>query len=85
MSDRYRAKLFWTGGSQAVRLPKECRFPEEAGEVIVCREGDRVILEPFDEWPQAVLECIGKLDDALPRLDQAPVTELPDALGDGSE
>ena len=28
-----RAKVFQNGGSQAVRLPKACRFPDGAGEV----------------------------------------------------
>ncbi len=32
-----RAKLFQNGGSQAVRLPKDCRF-ESQGEVSVRRE-----------------------------------------------
>ena len=40
-----RAKLFQKEGSQAVRLPKECRFPEDQTEVTVRREGRRVILE----------------------------------------
>lgn len=39
-----RAKLFTHGGSQAVRLPKAFRF--EGKEVVVRKEGDRVILEP---------------------------------------
>lgn len=39
-----RAKLFWNGRSQAVRLPKAFRF--EGDEVSVRREGDAVILEP---------------------------------------
>jgi antitoxin VapB len=39
-----RAKLFWNGRSQAVRLPKEFRF--DGTEVAIHREGDRVILEP---------------------------------------
>ena len=39
-----RAKLFWSGRSQAVRLPKEFRF--EGDEVEIRREGDAVILEP---------------------------------------
>ncbi len=42
----YRARLFPNGGSQAVRLPKECRF--EGSEVLVRREGERVILEPVE-------------------------------------
>ncbi|KQN25399.1 hypothetical protein ASE86_03935 [Sphingomonas sp. Leaf33] len=40
------AKLFWSGRSQAVRLPKEFRF--EGEEVRIRREGGRVILEAKD-------------------------------------
>jgi virulence-associated protein VagC len=40
-----RAKLFQNGGSQAVRLPLSCHFPEDATEVVVRREGNRIILE----------------------------------------
>ena len=39
-----RAKVFWTGRSQAVRLPKEFRFV--GAEVTIYREGDQIILEP---------------------------------------
>jgi antitoxin VapB len=39
-----RAKLFKTGGSQAVRLPKGYRFQGQT-EVLIKREGDRVVLE----------------------------------------
>jgi antitoxin VapB len=38
------AKLFMSGRSQALRLPKEFRF--EGKEVRIHREGRRVILEP---------------------------------------
>ena len=38
------AKVFWSGRSQAVRLPKAYRF--EGSEVHIRRDGDRVILEP---------------------------------------
>lgn len=46
-----RARLFWNGRSQAVRLPKEFRFPGDAVEIR--REGGAVILEPVKEatWP----------------------------------
>jgi antitoxin VapB len=37
------AKLFTTGGSQAVRLPKEYRF--EGAEVFIRQEGKAVIIE----------------------------------------
>jgi antitoxin VapB len=39
-----RAKLFKTGGSQAVRLPRAYRFQGQT-EVLIKREGTRVVLE----------------------------------------
>lgn len=43
------AKLFENGRSQAVRLPKECRFPGD--EVSVNKVGDIVILVPKEnKW-----------------------------------
>ena len=39
-----RAKVFWSGRSQAVRIPKEYRFDTE--EVSIRREGNTVIMEP---------------------------------------
>jgi antitoxin VapB len=55
------AKLFWSGRSQAVRLPKDFRF--RGGEVRIRRHGNAVILEPVaDDW--AWLDAIaGKLDE----------------------
>jgi antitoxin VapB len=43
------AKVFMHGRSQAVRLPKECRF--EGKEVNVTKIGDTVILTPVDDGP----------------------------------
>lgn len=43
--DALEAKLFQSGGSQAVRLPKAFRF--EGDRVRIRREGDAVILEPM--------------------------------------
>ena len=43
------AKLFWSGRSQAVRLPKEFRMKGE--EVRIRRQGAAVILEPMaSDW-----------------------------------
>ena len=55
------AKLFWSGRSQAVRLPKDFRF--RGGQVRIRRHGSAVILEPVaDDW--AWLDAlVGKLDD----------------------
>jgi antitoxin VapB len=64
-----RAKIFRNGGSQAVRLPKECRFIDQR-EVVARREGRRVILEPVDEWSDAFRSCLGAWTDELARLKQ---------------
>jgi len=43
------AKLFWTGHSQAIRLPKLFRF--EGTEVRIEKQGNRLIIEPIvDDW-----------------------------------
>ena len=47
------AKLFTNGGSQAVRLPKDCRFDDS--EVLVNRIGNIVMLIPKDD-PWACFE-----------------------------
>jgi antitoxin VapB len=73
-----RAKLFQNGGSQAVRLPRECRFPEGSTEVLVRRVGRKVILEPPDEWPEAFLRCLGSLDADLERPKSLPIAKLRD-------
>jgi antitoxin VapB len=55
------AKIFWSGRSQAVRLPKNFRFDGE--EVRIRRHGNAVILEPLTDnwqWLDAITE---KLDD----------------------
>ncbi|WP_437895846.1 antitoxin [Sorangium sp. So ce124] len=76
MSTASRAKIFKNGGSQAVRLPKDCRFPD--GEVLVRREGRRVILEPIDEWPSSFRACLGAWPDEIERPAQEPVTGIED-------
>lgn len=62
-----RAKLFQNGGSQAVRLPKACRFPDNQHEVVVRQEGRRVILEPADDWPEEFRACLGAWRSQIPR------------------
>ena len=74
-----RAKLFQNGGSQAVRLPKACRFPGQE-EVLVRREGRRVILEPADEWSDEFRACLGAWREEIPRPAQRPVGELRNPL-----
>ena len=74
-----RAKLFRNGGSQAVRLPKACRFPE-AEEVVARRVGRRVVLEPVDEWPDQFRACLGAWREEIPRPAQRLVRGLRNPL-----
>jgi antitoxin VapB len=54
------AKVFWSGRSQAVRLPREYRF--DGQEVRIRRHGNAVILEPIaDGWAWAD-KLVGPLD-----------------------
>jgi antitoxin VapB len=66
-----RAKIFWSGRSQAVRLPKDFRF--EGDEVRIRRHGNAVILEPLAEdwaWLDAI---VGRLDaDFVKAVDERP-------------
>jgi antitoxin VapB len=59
------AKLFWSGRSQAVRLPKDFRFSGK--EVRIRRHGAAVILEPVaNDW--GWLDALaGPLDDDFVR------------------
>ena len=41
------AKVFTSGRSQAVRIPKECRF--EVSEVVINRVGDSLIVTPVSK------------------------------------
>ena len=68
-----RAKIFWSGRSQAVRLPKEFRLPGK--EVRIRRHGSAVILEPVpDDW--AWLDAIaGKLDEDFVQAAKEPPQE----------
>jgi antitoxin VapB len=73
-----RAKLFRSGGSQAVRLPKEYRF-EDQDEVLISRQGPRVILEPVTRtWSRTFLDLAGMAPDFPYPEDPPPIEEGPD-------
>ena len=65
-----KAKLFWTGRSQAVRLPKEFRF--EGDEVQIRRHGSAVVLEPL---VKDHLRDWAWLDELIARADGQFLTE----------
>jgi antitoxin VapB len=73
-----RAKIFQNGGSQAVRLPKSCRFSDDLQEVLVHRVGRKVILEPANDWPKDFLKCLGGWDEEIERPAAGSITKLRD-------
>lgn len=65
------AKVFWSGRSQAIRLPKKFRFPGK--QVYIRRQGDKVILEPeVSDWSW--------LDQVLKKLDEDCLTAASEKL-----
>ena len=50
------ARVFTNGGSQAIRLPKNCRFNDD--EVLVNRVGSVVILMPRNDPWKAMLDSL---------------------------
>ena len=69
-----RARLFKSGGSQAVRLPKDYRF-EGQDEVLISRSGQRVILEPQRRtWTAGFLDLAGAAGD-FPYPPEPPAAE----------
>jgi antitoxin VapB len=76
-----RAKIFTNGGSQAVRLPKSCRFPDDQQEVLVRRVGKRVILEPADEWSADFVGALGAWEEEIERPRARAISKKKDPFG----
>ena len=55
------AKVFTNGGSQAVRLPRSCRFEQD--EVLVNRIGKAVILLPKDDPWAGMMQSLSLFTD----------------------
>ncbi len=60
-----------------MRLPKECRFPGQR-EVLVRRDGRRVILEPAEEWSDRLRAALGAWPGDIPRPEQQRLRDLRD-------
>jgi antitoxin VapB len=59
------AKIFWSGRSQAVRLPKAYRF--EGKEVRISREGNRIVLEAEESDEAWAHRIAGSMDEDFAR------------------
>ena len=71
------AKVFWSGRSQAVRLPKHFRV--EGREVRITRRGHAIVLEPVPETWEWLNAISGTLDEDFVEAvkDQPEATERP--------
>lgn len=74
------ATVFISGGSQAVRIPKEFRL--DVKRVEIEREGATLVLRPLPDenaWPPGYLESFaaGKLDDSFIRHPQGDYPRVP--------
>ncbi|MBP9501020.1 MAG: antitoxin [Candidatus Promineofilum sp.] len=68
------AKLFTNGRSQAVRLPKEYRF--EGSEVFIKKVGDAVMLIPFTQSWQTLIDSLDQFsNDFMESREQPPIQE----------
>jgi antitoxin VapB len=70
LTERHAA-LFRNGRNQAVRIPRE--FELEGTEVLIEKEGDRLILTPIRK--NALLDLLASwepLDEHLPEVDDPP-------------
>jgi antitoxin VapB len=61
------ARVFWSGRSQAIRLPKEFRVEDR--DLLIARRGKALVLEPRHEpvddkgWPRSFWKLFGALTD----------------------
>jgi antitoxin VapB len=74
-----KTTVFISGGSQAVRIPKEYRI--DAKRVEIERKGGTLVLRPLpdnDSWPEGWLESFtgGKLDESFQRPPQGGHREV---------
>jgi antitoxin VapB len=67
------AKIFWSGRSQAVRLPKNFRF--ETDKVRIRKSGKSVILEPIQEDWSWLDELKGTLDQDFVQAVNEPIAQ----------
>ena len=75
-----RAKVFWSGPSQAVRIPKAFRFSTD--EVTVRKIGNALILEPTPKrgWPVGYAASFSNMPEDFERPEPLPGSNHRDLL-----
>lgn len=72
------AKLFQTGKSQAVRLPKEFRFEDDF--VFIKKSGNVVILIPARNSWETLINSLDNFSDDFMTTRSQPETQIREAL-----
>lgn len=69
MQTERHARLFRNGSYQALRIPREFELPGD--EVIIHKEGNRLIVEPVVKKRDllALLAALEKIEDEFPNVD----------------
>lgn len=70
MQTERHARLFRNGSNQALRIPREFELP--GNEVILHKEGDRLIVEPVVKKRDllGLLATLQPIEEAFPDVDQ---------------
>jgi antitoxin VapB len=73
MHDERHARLFRSGDSQAVQIPREFEMPGD--EVVMHKQGDRLIIEPLRKENRLaeLLASWEPIEDDFPEVDDPPV------------
>jgi antitoxin VapB len=68
-----RARLFRNGRNQAVRIPREFELPGQ--EVIIRKDGDRLIVEPVKKYNNLaeLLASWEDIEEEFPEIEDPPV------------
>ena len=72
-STERRARLFRNGRNQAVRIPREFELPGQ--EVIIRKDGDRLIVEPVRKYNNLteLLASWEDIEEEFPEIEDPPV------------
>lgn len=72
MHNERQVRLFRNGSNQAIRIPRE--FELEGTEVIIHKDGDRLVIEPvIKKSLKALLADLSPLEEDFPEIVDAPV------------
>jgi antitoxin VapB len=71
-----RAAIFRNGRNQAVRLPKDLKFPDKVKEVQVRKQGDTILLSPVKpDWASFFSLAVQVPEDFLTQRKDSPPQE----------